>query len=85
MISPHRLGLGVSNSLVFVGVALTSSCFGWVTESARCSHFSSAVLRSDLFLVTAFPLVIDAPIYVFSPDMTSTNEETEVGSGVLNL
>ena len=69
IIAPAKLGLGLGllNSLVFLGVALASSIFGMIAEHARHAGLSSADLFSRLFLVTAVPLVIGAIAYWFSP------------------
>jgi MFS family permease len=69
IIAPAKLGLGLGllNSLVFLGVALASSIFGWIAGHARYAGVSNADLYSRLFMVTAVPLVIGAIAYWFSP------------------
>ena len=69
IIAPGKLGLGLGllNSLVFLGVALASSIFGLIAEEARMTGVSSADLYSRLFVVTALPLVVGALAYWFSP------------------
>lgn len=69
IIAPAKLGLGLGllNSLVFLGVALASSIFGWIAENAHHAGVSNADLYSRLFMVTAVPLVIGAIAYWFSP------------------
>jgi predicted MFS family arabinose efflux permease len=69
IIAPAKLGLGLGllNSLVFLGVAIASSIFGWIAEGARHAGVSNADLYSRLFVVTAVPLVIGAIAYWFSP------------------
>jgi MFS family permease len=76
IIAPRRLGLGlgVLNSLVFLGVALTSSCFGWIAGVARQAHLSTAGVYAALFAVTVVPLAIGAAVYLFSP-VVSVPEE----------
>jgi MFS family permease len=65
----ERLGLalGLLNSLVFLGVALASGCFGWIAGHARLANASSAQVYALLFAVTALPLTVGAIVYVFSP------------------
>jgi predicted MFS family arabinose efflux permease len=77
IISPRRLGLGLGllNSLVFLGVALTSSCFGWIAGAAKQVHLSNAGIYSALFAVTAVPLAIGAIVYFFSPVVAAPKEE----------
>ena len=77
IIAPRRLGLGLSllNSLVFLGVALTSSCFGWIAGVAKQAHLSNAGIYSALFSVTVVPLAIGAVIYFFSPVVAAPKEE----------
>jgi predicted MFS family arabinose efflux permease len=69
IIAPAKLGLGLGllNSLVFLGVALASSIFGWIAENARHAGVSNADLYSRLFVVTSVPLAIGAIAYWFSP------------------
>jgi predicted MFS family arabinose efflux permease len=69
IIPPHRLGLslGLLNSMVFLGIALTSNCFGWITGHARAAGLSNPALYSRLFLFTAVPLALGTVIYRFSP------------------
>jgi predicted MFS family arabinose efflux permease len=69
IIAPAKLGLGLGllNSLVFLGVAIASSIFGWIAEHAHYAGVSNADLYSRLFVVTAVPLVIAAIAYWFSP------------------
>ena len=69
IIAPGKLGLGLGmlNSLVFLGVALASSIFGLIAEKARMTGVSNADLYSRLFVVTAAPLVVGALAYWFSP------------------
>lgn len=69
IIAPGKLGLGLGllNSLVFLGVALASSIFGLIAEQARMTGVSNADLYSRLFVVTAVPLVVGALAYWFSP------------------
>jgi predicted MFS family arabinose efflux permease len=69
IIAPGKLGLGLGllNSLVFLGVALASSIFGLIAEQARMTGVSSADLYSRLFVVTAVPLAVGALAYWFSP------------------
>jgi predicted MFS family arabinose efflux permease len=69
IIAPGKLGLGLGllNSLVFLGVALASSIFGLIAEKARMTGVSNADLYSRLFVVTAVPLVVGALAYWFSP------------------
>jgi len=70
IIAPAKLGLGLGflNSLVFLGVALASSIFGWIAEGARYAGVSNADLYSRLFVVTAVPLAAGALAYWFSPE-----------------
>ncbi|MBK3833953.1 hypothetical protein [Paraburkholderia aspalathi] len=77
IIAPRRLGLGLGllNSLVFLGVALTSSCFGWIAGVAKQAHLSNAGIYSGLFSVTVVPLAIGAVIYFFSPVVAAPKEE----------
>ena len=69
IIAPGKLGLGLGllNSLVFLGVALASSIFGLIAQEARMMGVSNADLYSRLFVVTAVPLVVGALAYWFSP------------------
>ena len=69
IIAPGKLGLGLGllNSLVFLGVALASSIFGSIAEEARLTGVSNADLYSRLFVVTAVPLTVGALAYWFSP------------------
>jgi predicted MFS family arabinose efflux permease len=69
IIAPNKLGLGLGllNSLVFLGVALASSIFGLIAEHARVTGVSSADLYSRLFVVTALPLTVGALAFWFSP------------------
>lgn len=69
IIAPAKLGLGLGllNSLVFLGVALASSIFGWIAENAHRASGSDADLYSRLFMVTAVPLMVGAIAYWFSP------------------
>lgn len=69
IIPPHRLGLslGLLNSMVFLGIALTSNCFGWITADARAAGLSNPALYGRLFLFTAIPLALGTVIYRFSP------------------
>ncbi|MFL9857174.1 MFS transporter [Paraburkholderia madseniana] len=77
IIAPRRLGLGLGllNSLVFLGVALTSSCFGWIAGVAKRAHLSNAGIYSALFAVTVVPLAIGAVVYFFSPVVSAPTEE----------
>lgn len=77
IIAPHRIGLGLGllNSLVFLGVALTSSCFGWIAGAAKQAHLSNAGIYAALFAVTVVPLAIGAVIYFFSPVVAAPKEE----------
>ncbi|MFM0012674.1 MFS transporter [Paraburkholderia sediminicola] len=77
IIAPRRLGLGLGllNSLVFLGVALTSSCFGWIAGVAKQAHLSNAGIYSALFAVTVVPLAVGAVIYFFSPVVAAPKEE----------
>lgn len=78
IIAPAKLGLGLGllNSLVFLGVALASSIFGLIAEHARHAGVSNADLYSRLFLVTAVPLVIGAIAYWFSPAGPAARKKT---------
>lgn len=69
IIAPAKLGLGLGllNSLVFLGIALASGVFGLIAEHARYAGVPNAELYSRLFLVTAAPLMIGAVAYCFSP------------------
>ncbi|MFT4434006.1 MFS transporter [Caballeronia sp. 15715] len=69
IIAPNKLGLGLGllNSLVFLGVALASSIFGLIAEHGRVTGVSSADLYSRLFVVTALPLTVGALAFWFSP------------------
>jgi predicted MFS family arabinose efflux permease len=69
IIAPGKLGLGLGllNSLVFLGVALASGIFGLIAEETRRTGVSSADLYSRLFVVTAVPLAAGALAYWFSP------------------
>jgi predicted MFS family arabinose efflux permease len=69
IIAPGKLGLGLGllNSLVFLGVALASGIFGLIAEETRMTGMSSADLYSRLFVVTAVPLAVGALAYWFSP------------------
>jgi MFS family permease len=82
IIAPQRLGLGlgVLNSLVFLGIALTSACFGWIAEAARHAHLSDTVLYGWLFAVTAVPLAVGAVVYFFSPGSV---EDARAGAGTV--
>nr|WKF60554.1 hypothetical protein HUO10_005075 [Paraburkholderia busanensis] len=73
IIAPHRLGLGLGllNSLVFLGIALASSCFGWIAGVAKASGLTSAASYAWLFAVTVLPLAAGAAVYFFSPAMTA--------------
>ncbi|WP_341319310.1 hypothetical protein WN982_30675 [Paraburkholderia sp. IMGN_8] len=71
------LGLGLLNSLVFLGVALTSSCFGWIAGAAKQAHLSSVGIYSWLFAVTAVPLALGAAVYFFSPVVATPKEDFE--------
>jgi MFS family permease len=73
IIPPHRLGIGLGllNSMVFLGIALASSCFGWIAEGARHAGLSSVAIYSRLFFVTAIPLIVGTVIYFFSPANTT--------------
>ena len=77
IIAPHRIGLGLGllNSLVFLGVALTSSCFGWIAGAAKQAHLSNPGIYAALFAVTVVPLAVGAVIYFFSPVVAAPNEE----------
>ena len=77
IIAPRRLGLGLGllNSLVFLGVALTSSCFGWIAGVAKQAHLSNAGIYSALFSVTVVPLAVGAVVYFFSPVVAAPKEE----------
>lgn len=77
IIAPRRLGLGLGllNSLVFLGVALTSSCFGWIAGAAKQAHLSNSGIYSALFAVTVVPLAIGAVVYFFSPVVAAQKEE----------
>ncbi|QLD51129.1 MFS transporter [Paraburkholderia fungorum] len=77
IVAPRRLGLGLGllNSLVFLGVALTSSCFGWIAGAAKRAHLSDAGIYSALFAVTVVPLAIGAIVYFFSPVVAAPKEE----------
>ncbi|MFM0731028.1 MFS transporter [Paraburkholderia sediminicola] len=77
IIAPRRLGLGLGllNSLVFLGVALTSSCFGWIAGAAKQAHLSNAGIYSALFAVTVVPLAVGAVVYFFSPVVAAPKEE----------
>ncbi|RKF45348.1 MFS transporter [Paraburkholderia fungorum] len=77
IIAPRRLGLGLGllNSLVFLGVALTSSCFGWIAGAAKRGHLSNAGTYAALFAVTVVPLAIGAVVYFFSPVVAAPKEE----------
>jgi MFS family permease len=73
-IVPSRLlgrALGLLNSLVFLGIAISSSCFGWIAGGARLMRDPPAHLYGLLFSFTACPLVIAAVVYVFSPRTVS--------------
>ncbi|RFU48450.1 nitrate/nitrite transporter [Paraburkholderia sp. DHOC27] len=69
IVVPERLGLalGFLNSLVFLGVALASGCFGWIAGHARLAHATPARIYASLFAVTALPLAFGAAVYVLSP------------------
>lgn len=77
IIAPQRLGLGlgVLNSLVFLGIALSSTCFGWIAERARHAHLSNDALYGWLFAVTAVPLAFGAIVYFFSPSGAGQRRE----------
>ncbi|CAE6826734.1 MFS transporter [Paraburkholderia nemoris] len=77
IIAPRRIGLGLGllNSLVFLGVALTSSCFGWIAGVAKQGHLSNAGIYSALFSVTVVPLAVGAVVYFFSPVVAAPKEE----------
>ncbi|MGF6774200.1 MFS family permease [Paraburkholderia sp. GAS199] len=76
IIAPQRLGLGLGllNSLVFLGIALASSCFGWIAGVARQADFTTAGIYAALFGVTVAPLAIGAVVYVFSPVAAASRE-----------
>jgi len=74
IVPAHRLGLalGVLNSLVFLGVALASGCFGWIAGEAKVADASTPQIYASLFAVTAFTLAVGAVVYVFSPGVRKT-------------
>jgi hypothetical protein len=71
------MGLGLLNSVVFLGIALASSCFGSIAGSARHAGLTGEAIYSRLFFVTVIPLVIGAVIYFFSPSsaLRETNSD----------
>jgi MFS family permease len=73
IVPDHRLGLalGLLNSLVFLGVALASGCFGWIVGEAKTVHATTAHVYGLLFAVTALPLTLGAIVFVFSPGAKS--------------
>lgn len=77
IIPPHRLGLslGLLNSMVFLGIALMSNCFGWITGHARAVGLSDVALYERLFLFTAIPLALGTAIYRFSPAVPAHQDD----------
>ncbi|MEX3859716.1 MFS family permease [Paraburkholderia youngii] len=65
----HSLGLrlGILNSTVFLGVAVTSNCFGWLAQSGTRQGLSAPDNFSRLFLFTMVVLAVGLATYVFSP------------------
>jgi MFS family permease len=80
IIPAERLGLalGLLNSLVFLGVALASGCFGWIAGQARLAHASPAQIYAMLFAVTASPLTIGAIVFAFSLRTATSRPENRV-------
>jgi len=76
ILAPRRLGLGLGllNSFVFLGIALASSCFGWIAETAKHAHGSAPNIYAALFAVTVAPLAIGTLVYVFSPVVAPPKE-----------
>ncbi|KXU83913.1 hypothetical protein CI15_25655 [Paraburkholderia monticola] len=72
-ISPDRtlgLRLGILNSMVFLGVAVTSNCFGWLAESALRQGVSAPEIYVRLFRFTAIVLCVGTAACFFSPRAT---------------
>jgi predicted MFS family arabinose efflux permease len=69
VIAPGRLGLGLGllNSLVFLGVAIASSSFGLLQGAAKDAHLTTPACYSRLFVATALPLAVGALVYLLSP------------------
>ena len=73
----HSLGLrlGVLNSTVFLGVAVTSNCFGWIAQSGIQQGLPAPDVFSRLFLFTMVVLVVGLATYVFSPRARPKDKE----------
>ncbi|WP_322032587.1 MFS transporter [Paraburkholderia sp. J76] len=74
--SPGQLGLrlGILNSMVFLGVAVTSNCFGWIAEAALRSGLPASGLYAQLFLFTTALLAAGTLSYIFSPRLHTSSK-----------
>ena len=69
VVPARRLGLwlGVLNSMVFLGVAVSNSSFGWIAERAVPSGLPLANMYGSMFAFTAVIMCIGLISSLFSP------------------
>ena len=69
VVPPKRLGfwLGVLNSMVFLGVALSNNVFGWIAEQGVSNALPQDIIYSRLFLFTALLLGVGLLAAFFTP------------------
>ncbi|MCC8405834.1 MFS transporter [Paraburkholderia sp. MMS20-SJTN17] len=72
------LRLGILNSMVFLGVAVTSNCFGWLAARGIREGLPAPDIFARLFLFTMIVLVIGLATYVFSPSVQSEDSANVV-------
>lgn len=69
------LWLGLLNSMVFLGVAVSNSAFGWIAEHSARAGVVGAAMYTRLFLFTALVMLIGWLGATLSPNIPRTRRD----------
>jgi len=69
-------GLGLLNSFVFLGSALTSWVFGLIADAGQRANTVAPAVYAYIFVFAALLVVVGLVAYVFSPALPSTESES---------
>ena len=73
------LWLGVLNTMVFLGVAVSNSAFGWIAEQATRSGISGPAMYTRLFLFTALVMLLGWLGATLSPNIPPSRPQPRKG------
>lgn len=71
------LGLGMLNSFVFLGIALSSLGFGFIAETSFANGVAAGPVYGRLFLAAVVPLGFALLCYAFSPSGSNAEADDE--------